>query len=221
MALENSMRAFELSLSHADGIELDTQLAKCGTLVTFHDDTLERLFGDERTIAEVTYEELKTLRPVDGSDDAIPKLEDVLDLVPADYFLNVEIKAPKLARNTPTESVAKLLATQGDRDIVVSCFNPIELIRASRAGVKYKLGLLFGHDASAFMKHGMSAHVFGNHLGALHPNWKVVSPSLLELADSRGWDVNVWTVNDSERSEWLKKEGVSSVISDVADQLRS
>lgn len=218
-ALENTMPAFELALDVADGIELDVRLAGCGTVVVCHDDDLNRLFGDPRRVDELDAKTLRSLRPLDGSDAYIPTLNEVLELVPVDFFLNVEIKAPRLTVNTPTDAVVKILKEQPDRNLVISSFNPLELARAAASGVGHKLGLLFGHDASVFMRHGLTAQVFGSHLSAIHPNWKVVSPWLIEEAHKRDWEINVWTVNDIDRAKWLKKEGVTAVISDLADEL--
>ena len=219
-APENTIPAFEYALEQAEGIELDVQLTGCGTAVVSHDDTLGRVFGVPHAIASMTVEELQKVRPADAPEIYVPTLEEVLELIPVDYFLNIEIKAPRLAVTTPTDAVVKVLKAQPDRNVVISSFNPLELYRAHTANVGYRLGLLFGHDATnMFMKHGLSAQVFGSHLGAIHPNWKIVSPWLIEEAATRDWDVNVWTVNDVDRANWLAHEGVDSVISDVADVL--
>ena len=44
---ENSLEAFQNSINHGYGIELDVQLSKDGEVYVFHDDDLKRLFGKD------------------------------------------------------------------------------------------------------------------------------------------------------------------------------
>lgn len=61
---ENSKEAFEQAVAAgADFIEFDWRLTCDGIPVVFHDDTLERLHGDARTIGEIDYRELHTIHP--------------------------------------------------------------------------------------------------------------------------------------------------------------
>ena len=56
---ENTLRAFYAGLDMgADGIETDIQRTKDGVLVLFHDDSMERVTGLKKCIADFTYEEL-------------------------------------------------------------------------------------------------------------------------------------------------------------------
>ena len=50
-APENTLTAFRLALeAGCDGCECDVQLSHDGTLVVFHDETLQRLAGLARTV---------------------------------------------------------------------------------------------------------------------------------------------------------------------------
>lgn len=61
---ENSREAFEQAVAAgADFIEFDWRLTRDGIPVVFHDDTLERLHGDARTICEIDYSELHAIHP--------------------------------------------------------------------------------------------------------------------------------------------------------------
>ena len=55
---ENTMIAFQKAFEvGADGIELDVQLTNDGTVVIFHDDTLERLTSSKGQLTNYTLEE--------------------------------------------------------------------------------------------------------------------------------------------------------------------
>src|SRR5262249_42375520 len=61
--MENTMAAFDAArAAGADGIELDVQLDRDGTVVVFHDDTLDRLVGRPGKITELSATERAALR---------------------------------------------------------------------------------------------------------------------------------------------------------------
>ncbi len=95
---ENTMLAFTTAIAnHADVIELDVQLTKDLEVVIFHDRSLERITGEAKGIADFTLSELKekdvgTWKNVDFEGLQIPTFTEVLQLLPKDQSLIVEIK---------------------------------------------------------------------------------------------------------------------------------
>lgn len=231
-ALENTLPALALAREHADGVEFDVQLARCGTPVLFHDDTLTEVFGVPGRIADYTAADLAELSPspspaysipysgwTPAPDERIPTLEAALDLFDDDFLVNIEIKAPTVRWETATATVAQIL-NERTGHYLVSSFNPLELARFARHNRRVPMALLFGPESSVPLRQGWSAPVLGAAgLAAIHPNWKLVSPDMIERAHRRGWRVNVWTVNDPARARWLSGEGVDAVISDVPDAI--
>lgn len=90
-APENSMKAFRKAIDAGFGIELDIQLSKDKVPVVFHDYTLKRVCGAEGKVCDFTYEELQQF-VLCGSDERIPKFEEVLRLVDGRVPLIVEFK---------------------------------------------------------------------------------------------------------------------------------
>ncbi len=88
---ENSVPAFRQAVAAGFGIETDVHLTRDGQLVVFHDDTLQRMCGDDRAIADCTLSELKSLR-LNGTDETIPTFDECLEAVDAKTPLLVEIK---------------------------------------------------------------------------------------------------------------------------------
>lgn len=224
-APENTIPAFLDALEVADGIELDVQLAACGTPVVAHDDELSRIYGRDSRVEQLTADQLARLRPTDSYDADpdrlyVPTLREVLALIPTECLLNIEIKAPKVRRVTPTRAIAELLE-ETEHEPLVSSFNPLELLRIGYQRRRTRLGLIYSPEESYLLREGLAAGPLGFlNLEALHPNWKLVSPDLLERAHERGWKVNVWTVNDPSRALWLREEGVDGFITDRPEELR-
>ncbi|CAM4329570.1 glycerophosphodiester phosphodiesterase [Erysipelothrix inopinata] len=87
---ENSLSAFQNSIEHGFGIELDLQLSKDGVVYVFHDDNLKRMTGNEHQFIELNSDEIDALR-IYG--EAIPRFEQVLNLVKGQVPLIVELKS--------------------------------------------------------------------------------------------------------------------------------
>lgn len=61
---ENSREAFEHAIaSSADFIEFDWRLTRDGVPVVFHDETLERLHGDDRSVSDIDHRDLLAIHP--------------------------------------------------------------------------------------------------------------------------------------------------------------
>ena len=67
LAPENTVASFVCAARLGlDAIETDVRLSSDGALVCAHDDTLNRMFGDARAVADVRFDELRRLAPVKG-----------------------------------------------------------------------------------------------------------------------------------------------------------
>lgn len=88
---ENSMAAFRLAAQHGFGVELDVHLTRDGRLAVIHDASLLRTCGYDGLVEDLTAEELTQFR-LEGTDEQIPFLEDVLPLFEGRAPLIVELK---------------------------------------------------------------------------------------------------------------------------------
>lgn len=88
---ENSLAAFELAARSGAGIELDVRLTRDKRVVVFHDETLKRMCGVEKSVSELTLKELKSYRLL-GTENSIPTLIEVLRLVDGRVPLLIELK---------------------------------------------------------------------------------------------------------------------------------
>jgi hypothetical protein len=90
---ENSLDAFQKAISCGYGIELDVQITKDEKVVVFHDDSLSRIYEIDLLVREKTYKELLELSLL-HTDQKIPLLSQVLELVKGQIPLLIEIKLP-------------------------------------------------------------------------------------------------------------------------------
>ena len=142
---ENSLAAFRRAVDHGFGAELDVHLTKDGRLAVIHDDSLLRTAGVDVKASELTAEELGQYR-LEGTDENIPFLEEVLPLFEGKTPLIVELKvegnAAELARAT-CDMLDKYRV-----DYCIESFHPLA-IRWLR---QYRPGICRGQLSQNFLK---------------------------------------------------------------------
>jgi len=105
--IENSLAAFRAAARAGYPAELDVRLLADGEVVVFHDQNLDRLTNASGPIASRTAREVETI--LLSTDERIPLLRDVLDLVNGSTPLLIEIKNEGEV-GTLEENTAALLA---------------------------------------------------------------------------------------------------------------
>ena len=118
---ENSMAAFRLAAENGYGIELDIHLTKDGRLAVIHDSSLLRTAGVDIRVETLTAEELEPYR-LEGTDEKIPFLEEVLPLFEGKAPLIVELKVEDNAASL-AKAACELL-DQYKADYCIESFHP-------------------------------------------------------------------------------------------------
>lgn len=120
---ENSRLAFSKAIEGGYAIELDVRLTGDEQVVVFHDADLRRLCGAEGFVREMPLAELRKLKIL-GTEETVPSLRDVLDLVQGRVPLLVEIKKDKAEpAGKLEEQVAKML-NHYPGPVAVQSFSP-------------------------------------------------------------------------------------------------
>ncbi|MBE6648780.1 MAG: glycerophosphodiester phosphodiesterase [Ruminococcaceae bacterium] len=119
---ENSLSAFEKAVEEGFGIELDVQLSADGVACVFHDYSLLRMTGVDKKLSDVEYKELSTLS-LGGTNEKIPTLSEVLELVDGKVPLLVELKGESFDTSICGKT-ASLLKEYGGKYCIES-FNPL------------------------------------------------------------------------------------------------
>ena len=88
---ENSIKAFEEAIKNNFIIELDVHILRDGKIVVFHDDNLNRMTGINKNIKDMEYRQIEKLK-LQGTDQKIPLLEEVLELVNGKVPIIIELK---------------------------------------------------------------------------------------------------------------------------------
>lgn len=214
-APENTMAAFRLGVAMgADGIETDIRRTRDGVLALFHDESLLRLTGTDRKIADLTWAELSSVRIAspDGTvTDTVPRLTDFLDYVKdLPVALALEIKVDGIEAEVKKEIDARGLA---DRCVVTS-FHPEYLRRIKALDPAQKVGLL-----TYSVDEGALAAV--KEIGAeqICPKAAALTPEIVRSLHRMRLSVRPWKIPDEDEMTRVFRCGVDGMTVNFPDKL--
>ena len=214
---ENTIAAFQKAFElKADAIELDLWRTTDDSLVVFHDKNTKRLAGDSLVISQSTYAELRALTL--PGDQKIPTLREVLEILPRDVKIVVELKncweEGKAGDNFP-ELAEQLKATGTLNRAIIISFNIEKLVDARQYLPKTPLHYLTyqKEPAEAIVNRALEAKVDG-----ININFGLAEDELVNLAREKNLEVLVWTVNKPEMAKELaEKYRVDAITTDFPD----
>ncbi len=210
-APENSMEAFRRAVDAGYGFELDVQMTKDGIPVIFHDSTLERMCGVKKELGDCTYEELQQFT-LAGSEERIPKLEDMLRMVGGRVPLIVEIKSEK--KDVSFCAVIDRMLRDYQGEYCIESFNPLVLMwyrKHHNSVVRGQLASNFRMDGN----HKNVIHFFMTHLllnFLTGPDFIAYNHQFKEEPGRRicralyGHPAVAWTIRSREELEKMSKE---------------
>ncbi len=110
---ENTLAAFQGAIdAGVDMIELDVLLTRDRKIVVIHDESLDRTTNGQGMVSDYTLSELKTFDAGSWfdfrfSEERLPTLQEVLDLVQGRVFINIEIKRSAYEPHHPPDAIEK------------------------------------------------------------------------------------------------------------------
>lgn len=203
---ENSLSAFENALKNNYAIELDVQFTKDKEVVVFHDENLKRMTNDTRNIEDVNYDELKNLR-LGNTNEIIPTLEEVLELVDSKVAILIEIKDCKDYIELSEKTYEILKGYEGN--YAIQSFNPFILEWYKNNASEVVRGQLSGtftegsESLNSFEKFALKNMLLNfkskpNYIGY---ELEGIPKSKLESLRKKGVPIIVWTVKNKEDME--------------------
>lgn len=230
VAPENTMAAFRLGWrAEADGVECDVHLTADGEVICIHDFDTERVSGIRKTIGKSSWSELENLdagawKGSRWTGEGIPRLETLIRANPAEATLVVEIKCgPEII--APMLNVFDRTDAPSDRLIIISFVKEalIELKRQRPEVKAYWLSYL-SVDGSSDSKPSVREIVdtverlgVGGFGGQSGPG---MSRELIEALGAKGFQSNVWTVDDPAEARRMRDIGLTSITTNNPKLIR-
>ncbi|ASN04132.1 glycerophosphodiester phosphodiesterase [Virgibacillus necropolis] len=217
-APENTLPAMEKAIEHnVKAIELDVQLTKDNRLIVVHDHNLTRY--NKKTSGFIKDYTLETIKKIDvGSSFSrryrgitLATLEEVLEMLPEDILLNIEIKNKPVAYEGIEDILIDCLHQYNRLDnVLISSFDHDALKIVQKRAPNIKLGLLFNQK---FFKPWEYARNCGLTITSIHPNAKHTNKKLVTESHKLGYKVYPYTVNKVKMYNRLMDFGVDGVFS--------
>ncbi|WP_435178003.1 glycerophosphodiester phosphodiesterase [Halorussus sp. AFM4] len=198
---ENTVRAAREASRFADAVEIDVRRCGTGELVASHWENVELVTDGRGDVTDLSASDLAGLR-VDGSDFGVPLLSEVLEVVPPDVGLTLDVKS--------TEVVADLLALLETvpNDVVISSFDPDPLWRTRMLEESMPLAYNFGLRPDANF---LTAETIGVEHANVH--WALCFlTDIVERAHEAGMDVHAWPVATRPLAWALDRRGVDGIV---------
>jgi glycerophosphoryl diester phosphodiesterase len=192
-------------------IEIDLHQSSDGVLVVCHDAHTGRTTGKDWMIRETPFERLRSLSAgyaekfgTAFSDEKLPRLEEVLDLV-RDTPIGIMIECKQLLLEEP---VLSLLHKRGEVEKhIIASFDALTVFRAKQLEPKAKTLYLNSslNKTSIYRAMDVKADILGTHVNQAVDGTR--------LAKELGLDVWVWTVDEPDDIQRWAKAKADGIIS--------
>jgi len=222
LAPENTLASIKLAWElGADAAECDVMLSSDQQVVLFHDKNTRNLTGESHVISDTPWEVLgklevklreTNLSKYEG--ERIPLLADVLQTIPADRMLVIEIKTGSEILPFLKECLEQHWKS-GNISFIAFDFECIKEAKILFPEVpSYYLSSFHG-DVSKRFDAIVDARLEGVDL-----RHAIIDQALVNKCEDAGLDVWCWTVNDPETARKMKALGVTAVTTDRPQWLK-
>lgn len=231
-APENTLEAFRLAHeAAADAIELDVHVTADGQLAVIHDETLDRTTDRTGAVANLRMDQVREADagaafaggdgefPYRGRGLTVPTLLEVLDWLPGELGIVIEIKA-RPAADAVVEALRGRRARDDARASVISFDErSIDRVRELDPGIRTGYLLVPGQSIEPALvwatEHGhIGVHTWEADLG---PD----PMPTLAMARAYGREVGCYVVNDPARMQLLATVGLWGFVTDVPSVARA
>lgn len=219
-APENTMSAFRKANDmKADGIELDVQLTKDGTVVVCHDHNVNRTSNGRGWVKDFTLTEIKELDfgswfHSDYRGETVPTLDEFLDWFKLTGMkLNIEIKNGPIVYSCIENKVIDAVKSRNLVDrVFVSSFHHPCLLTVKTLCPDIKTGALFvcrPSDPLDFCRQVKADY--------LHPAWESIDLVWAKAAKDQGIKIHTFTVNQRDQYDFVSAMGADAIFTDYPD----
>ncbi|MBL7047758.1 MAG: hypothetical protein ISR95_09060 [Candidatus Marinimicrobia bacterium] len=218
-APENTLPSYKNAVSSGlSAIEIDVVGTKDSKLVCSHNIDLERETDSFGYIDEKTYAELVNVNAGVKFDDysptRMPLLEEVLEELPDDLIINIEIKTRKVFDKSIVDAVVETIQRKKiHHRTIISCFNPLVICLVKWRDSNIITAYIWDVESvPPLLKKPLFVNLV--HPDLFHPCVDLVNEGSMRFARRKGLKINVWTVNNQPTINWLLKMGIDGIFGD-------
>ena len=229
-APENTLASFELAIDiGADAIELDLRQTKDSVLVVLHDADIDRTTNGEGNVKDFTFSELQKLDAgswfhKEFSNQKIPSLEEVIDLLDDSTIIIIELKEGNETYPGIEERVVEIVNQNNiESQTILKSFDPNVLGRLRK--IDQTIPLIYVYAVripwlGMIIDRGVTFDsVYDLDVEYLQPHRFFLSKSFVDDAQARGYKIISWGVNSTEAINESLEYGVDGIETDYPDKV--
>lgn len=201
---ENTLSAFDRACRKGYAIECDVTISADGVPVVFHDTNLLRLTGKAGRVYRRSASKLRTMK-IGRTDDHIPLLQDMLDLVEGRVPVIIELKGVSRHDGPLVEAVARALYDYDGLAAIMSFDH--HLVRRFRADAP---GIPTGLTAEGTTQKELEAHfsMLAHDISFVSYDVRGLPNRFIDFTRDRlSMPFVTWTVRDADAAELTRRHG--------------
>ena len=212
-APENTIEAFLAAVEVGfNWVEVDVMTTSDRAIVCSHNFDLERETDSFGYIHQNSLKDIKNaytgVNKGYGGAYRIPELKTLLEKLPGDIGINIEIKSSSVFDLSTARALVALKKQLKERPIIISSFNPIVLAY---------IHLFLRAAPTGFLLESKKYFWIINwlHPDYLHLRGDMVTEGIVGLCKERNMKINAWTVNNKNAIKLLFNKQVVGVVTDM------
>lgn len=229
-APENTLAAIKLGIElGATAIEIDLRQTKDGIPAALHDATVDGTTNGSGNIKDYTFTDLKKFDAgswfsSEFSKETIPSLQEIIDILPDNILLIIELKEgnetyPKIEENT----VSLIKENKIDSQVILKSFDPnvLERLRVLAPNIPQIYVYTFRIPwLGMIIDRGITFRsVYNFDVEYLQPHRFFLSESFVKDAQAAGFKIIAWGVDSEEAIKEALEFGVDGIETDYPDRV--
>ncbi|MEE9450145.1 MAG: glycerophosphodiester phosphodiesterase family protein [Ignavibacteriaceae bacterium] len=226
-APENTHASINLAWKrNDDAVEIDVQLTKDERIVAIHDKSTLRTGGKLKRISSNTYNNLLLVdvgkfKGKKWKDERIPLLDDVIDKVPENKVLFIEVKSDYRIIKSLKNFIRQKFIEPDQIKFIGFDINTMKLIKKTLPefqsywiieGKHYKSKSALKSSVEGCKAAGLD----GLHVQAR----KYLNSEVIQCVKNNGLKIYTWTVDDPERATQIYMDGIDGITTNRASWLK-
>jgi glycerophosphoryl diester phosphodiesterase len=232
-APEHTLKAYELAIEQGSTyLEIDLQMTRDGTLITLHDESVERTTNGSGLAKQLTLEQIKKLDAGSSFNRSnperakaayeglqIPTLEEVFQTFGNSSYYYIETKSPAYYEGMEEKLLHLLDVYNIPADhVYVQSFSKQSLKKLKKLNPSLRLiQLLPSHHSGFITAHQLKD--IKNYAAGVGADAGLLTKQYVQAVKAAGLHIHPYTVNDVKQMRQLMKWGADGIFTNYPDRL--
>ncbi|MFC1687341.1 glycerophosphodiester phosphodiesterase [Patescibacteria group bacterium] len=200
-----------------DYVEIDVRLTKDTQFILMHDETLEGTTNGKGVISDMTLDEISQYR-IKENNLLIPSFQEVIEYIDGKTKILIDIKDKESGG-----AIVELVKNNGIQNNVIAASIFTKTLKDIKhlapeipVGLTYPLPNIFPHKLLQCI---IDLRQKDLQVEYIHLYYRLASKYLVNHLHSKGFKINVWTVNSPRDIQKMKDHEVDGIISNYPDRI--